>query len=110
MLVHLAITLSAVDGWGLPWDDQTSSLSSNESAITGGADGARDRRQLEGFWDRFDGIEARFPKTDPSAAPKPPCTANLPFTRIFENSKKNLSGKPFEKNFAKPQRKEGKIP
>eukprot|EP00321_Phaeocystis_globosa_P014915 CAMPEP_0118811006 /NCGR_PEP_ID=MMETSP1162-20130426/1371_1 /TAXON_ID=33656 /ORGANISM="Phaeocystis Sp, Strain CCMP2710" /LENGTH=31 /DNA_ID= /DNA_START= /DNA_END= /DNA_ORIENTATION= len=31
------MTLSAVDGWGLPWDDQTSSLSSNESAITGGA-------------------------------------------------------------------------
>ena len=46
MLVHLAMTLSAVDGWGLPWDNKTSSLSSNESAITGGADGARDRRQL----------------------------------------------------------------
>ena len=46
MLVHLAMTLSAVDCWGLPWDNKTSSLSSNESAITGGADGARDRRQL----------------------------------------------------------------
>eukprot|EP00321_Phaeocystis_globosa_P014852 CAMPEP_0118815156 /NCGR_PEP_ID=MMETSP1162-20130426/4009_1 /TAXON_ID=33656 /ORGANISM="Phaeocystis Sp, Strain CCMP2710" /LENGTH=32 /DNA_ID= /DNA_START= /DNA_END= /DNA_ORIENTATION= len=32
------MTLSAVDGWGMPPDDnKTSSLSSNESAITGGA-------------------------------------------------------------------------
>ena len=34
----------------------------------------------------------------------------LPFTRIFENLKKNLSGEPFEKILAKSQRKEGKIP
>ena len=45
MLVHLAMTLSTVHGWGLPSDNKRSSLSSNESAITGGADGARDRRQ-----------------------------------------------------------------
>ena len=45
MLVHLAMTLSTVHGWGLPSDDnKTSSLASNESAITGGADGPRDRR------------------------------------------------------------------
>ena len=56
MLVHLAMTLSTVHGWALPSDNKTSSLSSNESAITGGADGARDSRQLEGFWDRADGI------------------------------------------------------
>ena len=35
---------------------QSASGTSNESAITGGADGARDSRQLEGFWDRADGI------------------------------------------------------
>ena len=34
----------------------------------------------------------------------------MPCTRIFENSKKNLSVKPFEKKIAKPQRKEGKMP
>ena len=62
MLVHLAMTLSTVHGWALPSDNKTSSLSSNESAITGGADGARDSRQLEGFWDRADGIEPRFQK------------------------------------------------
>ena len=73
MLVHLAMTLSAVDGWGLPWDNQTSSLSSNESAITGGADGAHDQRQLQGFWDRFDG-KPGFRKIDPSAEIL--CTAN----------------------------------
>ena len=47
MLVYLAMTLPAVDGWGIPSDNKTSSLSLNESAITGGADGARDRRQLQ---------------------------------------------------------------
>ena len=46
MLVHLAMALSTVHGWGLPSHDKTSSLSSNESAITGGADGAHDQRQL----------------------------------------------------------------
>ena len=50
MLVHLAMTLSTVHGWGLPSDNKTSSLSSNESAITGGADGARDRRQAAVVW------------------------------------------------------------
>ena len=49
MLVHVAMTLSTVDGWGMPSDNKTSSLSSNESAITGGADGARARRQLQGW-------------------------------------------------------------
>ena len=48
MLVYLAMTLSTVHGWGLPSDNKTSSLSSNESAITRGADGARARRQLQG--------------------------------------------------------------
>mmetsp|Transcript_19235 Transcript_19235/g.48348 ORF Transcript_19235/g.48348 Transcript_19235/m.48348 type:complete len:164 (+) Transcript_19235:318-809(+) len=51
MLVHLAMTLSAVNGWGMrsvQYENKTSSLSSNESAITGGADGAQhDRRQLD---------------------------------------------------------------
>ena len=56
MLVHLAMTLSAVDGWGLPWDNKTSSLSSNESAITGGADDARDRRQLD--WSHWSSCNA----------------------------------------------------
>jgi hypothetical protein len=46
MHVHLAITLSTVHGWVLPSDDKASSLSSHESAITGGVDGARARRQL----------------------------------------------------------------
>ena len=46
MLFFLAITLSTVHGWVLPSVDKTSSLSSHESAITGGVDGARDRRQL----------------------------------------------------------------
>ena len=50
MLVHLAMTLSTVHGWGVPSDNKTSSLSSNESAITGGADGARDRRQANVWW------------------------------------------------------------
>ena len=45
MLVHLAITLSTVHGWVVPSDDKASSLSSHESAITGGIDGAR--RQLK---------------------------------------------------------------
>ena len=48
MLVHIAMTLSTVHGWSLPEpvDDKASSLSSHESAITGGVDGSRDRRQL----------------------------------------------------------------
>ena len=46
MLVFLAITLSTVHGWVIPPDDKASFLSSHESAITGGVDGARDRRQL----------------------------------------------------------------
>ena len=48
MLVHLAMMLSTVHGWVLPSDDKAhdASLSSHESAITGGVDGARDRRQL----------------------------------------------------------------
>ena len=48
MLVHIAMTLSTVHGWSLPEpvDDKSSSLSSHESAITGGVDGSRDRRQL----------------------------------------------------------------
>ena len=48
MLVHLAMMLSTVHGWVLPSDDKAhdSSLSSHESAITGGVDGASDRRQL----------------------------------------------------------------
>jgi hypothetical protein len=47
MLVHIAMTLSTVHGWSLlPVDDKASSVSSHESAITGGVDGARDRRQL----------------------------------------------------------------
>ena len=46
MLVHLAMTLPTVHGWALPSDNKTSPFSSNESAITGGVDGARDRRQL----------------------------------------------------------------
>ena len=41
MLVYLAMMLSTVHGWGLPSDNKTSSLSSNESEITGGADGTR---------------------------------------------------------------------
>ena len=45
MLVFLAITLSTVHGWVIPSDDKASSLSSHESAITGGIDGAR--RQLK---------------------------------------------------------------
>ena len=46
MLVHIAMTLSTVHGWSLlPVDDKASSLSSHESAITGGVDGAR--RQLK---------------------------------------------------------------
>ena len=47
MLVHLAMTLPTVHGWALPSDNKTSPFSSNESAITGGVDGARDRRQLD---------------------------------------------------------------
>ena len=47
-LVYLAVTLSTVDGWGMPSDNKTSPLSSNESAITGEADGARAWRQLQG--------------------------------------------------------------
>ena len=49
-------SLSAVNGWVLPSDDkahdsyQTSSLSSYESATTGGVDGAHDRRQLASRW------------------------------------------------------------
>ena len=43
MLVQLAMTLSTIHGWSLPVDDKASSLSSHESAITGGFDGARDR-------------------------------------------------------------------
>ena len=52
MLVRLAMTLSTVHGWSLPEpvDGKASSLSSHEhaqeSAITGGVDGSRDRRQL----------------------------------------------------------------
>ena len=48
MLVHLAMTLSTVHGWSLPEpvDNKALSLSSHESAITGGVDGSRDRRQL----------------------------------------------------------------
>jgi hypothetical protein len=48
MLVHLAMMLSTVHGWVLPSDDKAhdSSLSSHESAITGGVDGVSDRRQL----------------------------------------------------------------
>ena len=48
MLVHLAITLFTVHGWVLPSDDKAhdSPLAFHESAITGGADGARARRQL----------------------------------------------------------------
>ena len=48
MLVHLAIMLSAVNGWVLPSDDKAhdSPLSLHESAIMGGADGSRARRQL----------------------------------------------------------------
>ena len=46
MLVHLAMTLSTVHGWSLPEDDKASSFSSHGSAITGGVDGSRDRRQL----------------------------------------------------------------
>ena len=48
MLVHLAMTLSTVHGWSLPEpvDDKASSLLWRESAITGGVDGSRDRRQL----------------------------------------------------------------
>ena len=45
MLFHLAITLSTVHGWVISSDDKASSLSSHESAITGGIDGAR--RQLK---------------------------------------------------------------
>jgi hypothetical protein len=36
--------------------------------------------------------------------------ALLPFTRIFENLKKNPSGEPFEKKIEKSQREEGEIP
>ena len=36
--------------------------------------------------------------------------AALPCTRIFENSRKNLSGRPFEKKIEKSEREEGKIP
>ena len=48
MIVHLAMMLSAVHGWVLLPDDKAhdSSLSAHESAITGGVDGARARRQL----------------------------------------------------------------
>ena len=48
MLVHLAMMLSKVSGWGLPSDGKThdSHLSSHESAIMGEVDGARDRRRL----------------------------------------------------------------
>ena len=46
MLVHLAMTLSTVRGWHIPSDDKASPFSSHESAITGGVDGARARRQL----------------------------------------------------------------
>jgi hypothetical protein len=53
MLVHLAMMLSTVHGWVLPSDDKAhdASLSSHESAITGGVDGARDRRQLAYYCD-----------------------------------------------------------
>ena len=37
-------------------------------------------------------------------------SGGLHCTRIFENSKENLSGEPFEKNFEKSQRERGKIP
>ena len=46
----------------------------------------------------------RSPRHDGTAS------SSLPFTRIFENLKKNLSGEPFEKNFEKSQREEGEIP
>ena len=44
MLVHLAMMLSKVSGWGLPSDDKAND-SSHESEITGEVDSARDRRQ-----------------------------------------------------------------
>ena len=57
MIVHLAMMLSAVHGWVLLPDDKAhdSSHSAHESAITGGVDGARARRQLvasscDGSW------------------------------------------------------------
>ena len=50
MLVQLAMTLSTIHGWSLPVDDKASSLSP-QSAITGGFDGARDRRLLSSSCD-----------------------------------------------------------
>ena len=48
MLVHLAMMLSKVSGWGFPSDDTAhdSPLLSHESAITGEVDSARDGRRL----------------------------------------------------------------
>ena len=52
MLVHLAMMLSKVSGWGLPSDDKA-----HESAIRGEVDSARDGRRLasscDGSWSVF---------------------------------------------------------
>ena len=79
MLVHLGMMLSAASGWVLPSADKAhdSPLSFHESAITGGADGARARRQLiasscEADWSvcqsRLSFVRPFLPLPDPTVA------------------------------------------
>ena len=72
MLLHLAMMLSKVSGWGLPSDLVkdliTAYDSSHESVITGEVDGARDRRRLASS---CDGWSVRPPR--PSFPPLRSC-------------------------------------
>ena len=90
MLVHLAMMLSTVHGWMLPSDDKAhdASLSSHESAITGGVDGARDRRQLrpsscDGSWSARPLLARVLPPFLRNAAPFVSAAYGLAFTYLL---------------------------